>query len=422
MDTANEKVSPADSNAIERFLSWRYGLFVHWGTYALLGRGEQVLFREHLIPSEYAKLARRFRPSKYDARQWARDAKAAGMRYGVLTTKHHDGFCLFHSKHTDYCATKTGPKRDLVGEFIEGFRAEGLGVGLYYSLPEWINIGFMRGRVEDPGGWSKYVDYVHAQVDELCSNYGPIDILWFDGEKTRTVEEWRGIELAKLIRGKQPSALINDRLGFPGDYDTSEQRIVASGAGRPWEACMTTQRRWWGWHQHDRHWRTARDVIGFLADTAGGGGNLLLNVGPKPDGTWPAQFRRNLDRTAEWLRVNGEAIYGTSGGVCEMNTIGQMTVKDSAAYLIILHWPAPELHLSGLATDVKRASLLATGQSLTVRRHGEHILVGGLPRRAPDADGTVIKLELEGPARGYPWASERLWRGDMRKHAAWAKT
>ncbi|MBM4436626.1 MAG: alpha-L-fucosidase [Actinobacteria bacterium] len=414
--------SGPDLAAVRRFNRWRIGLFVHWGSYALLGRGEQVLFREQLVPSTYVRPANRFRPNRFDANQWARDAKAAGMRYAVLTTKHHDGYCLFDSRRTDYCAPRTGPGRDLVREFVRAFRAEGLGVGFYYSLADWRFPAYFEGARGDTPALRRFVDYIHAQVDELCSHYGRLDILWFDGAWPLSAERWRSDDLMAFIRRKQPHALINNRALRAGDFDTPEQRIVASAPGRPWEACLTSQHRWWGYHAGESAWRTPRDVILALARTAGGGGNLLLNVGPRADGTWPARFHGILRRLGAWLAVNGEAIYGTEAGVCDTWSIGQMTVKGNRAYLLAFLWPGAELHVGGLASRVTSARLLATGQELAVVQQGEHLVLRGLPRRPPDLDCSVIALQLDGPAKGAPWAAVRLWQpgADPGAYASWA--
>ncbi len=403
------------------FSEAKFGLFIHWGIYSLLERGEQVLFREHLPPSDYAHLAERFRPSRFDADAWAATAVAAGMRYAVLTSKHHDGYCLFDSAVSDYTAPKTAAGRDLVAEYVDAFRRAGLRVGLYFSLADWSKPAYFSGPERDPAGFAAFVDCAHAQVRELCSNYGPLDVLWFDGSWPHDDEAWRAEELLAEIRRRQPGVLVNNRAILAGDFDTPEQRIAASAAGRPWEACLTATERWWGWHRGDTQWKSAREVVHLLCRTAGEGGNLLYNVGPKPDGSLPAEFVDSVAEVGGWLRRNGEAIYGTRRGVSELITLGYMTVKGSTAYLLVLFWPGAELHLSGLANRVRSARFLADGAPITVRQVGEHIHLTGLPERPPDPLATVITLDLEGEPRPSDWARERLWEGDAARMRAWAE-
>jgi len=409
-------------NAQRWFAGARFGLFMHWGMYALYGRGEQVLFREHLAPSEYRRRASEFNPRLYDPVAWAEAAKEAGMRYAVLTAKHHDGYCLFDSKWSDFTSTKTGPQRDLVGEYVTAFRRAGLRVGLYYSLADWQWPAYFDGPDQDSRAFGQFLEYTHGQVRELCRNYGPLDIMWFDGAWPHDPDTWHAHALLAMIRELQPGVLINNRTGLQGDFDTPEQRIATSAGQRPWEACITATERWWGYHTGERMWKTPTQVIHMLAQVAEGAGNLLLNVGPTADGRWPRPFIELLGEVGEWLKVNGRAIYDSSPGVCEAISIGRQSVLDSTVFLHVLYWPGDTLHLAGLNNRVLGARFLADGWSIPFEQEGEHLWLKMLPMLPPDDRDTVIALEVEGTPQAYPWAQERLWQGDASRMSAWSAT
>jgi len=226
----------------------RFGLFIHWGMYALWERGEQVLFREHLSPSAYRRHADEFVPEHYDPRAWARLAKKAGMRYAVLTAKHHDGYCLFDSAQSELTSAKCAAQRDLVAEYVEAFRAEGLRVGLYFSLADWQWPAYWQGPEHDPAAFAEFIAHVHAQVRELCTQYGMLDVIWFDGAWPYTPEQWQAQQLCDMIRELQPGILINNRTGLPGDFGTPEQTILHTPDQRMWEACIASVERHWGYH------------------------------------------------------------------------------------------------------------------------------------------------------------------------------
>ena len=257
----------------------------------------------------------------------------------------------------------------------------------------------------------------------MCTKYGKIDVLWFDGDWPHSIREWQSGKLAGMIRRLQPGILINNRLfkraPGSGDFDTPEQEITASS--RPWEACLTSTCRWWGWHAGDRLWKSPSQIITNLCQTAGEGGNLLLNVGPKPDGRFPAPFVRSVREVGHWLETNGEAIYGAQRAVCETTSIGYMTTKGNVAYLLVTFWPGRELHLRGLKNHVRNANILGHPQKISVVRDGEHIYLRGLPARSPDRACTVIKLQLDGKAQGYDWAKTRSWSDDPSVFAKWAE-
>lgn len=402
------------------FAEARFGLFMHWGMYALYERGEQVLFREHLTPSAYRRRAAEFNPQRYRPHEWANLAREAGMRYAVLTAKHHDGFCLFDSAVSDLTSVKTGARRDLVRDYINAFRRVDLRVGLYYSLADWQWPAYFNGPARDPEGFARFVDYTHAQVRELCTHYGPLDVIWFDGVWPHSAEDWRAPELIQMIRELQPGIVINNRAGLPGDFDTPEQQILGGPLAGIWESCITATERHWGYHAGERVWKTAEQVIRMLAQVGEGGGNLLLNVGPRADGTFPPRFTELLEEVGEWMRTNGAALYGCTPGVCECISIGRMTVVGSTVYLHVLYWPGETLHLAGLDNRVTKAYFLADGWSIHFEQQGEDLYLRNLPTIPPDPRDTVIVLEVEGTPKPFPWAADRLWQGDASRMAPWS--
>ncbi|MBC7254548.1 MAG: alpha-L-fucosidase [Chloroflexi bacterium] len=369
----------------------RFGMFIHWGVYAIPARGEWVMYQEHIPHEEYAPLAREFNPTKFDPDAWVRLARGAGMRYMVLTTRHHDGFSLFDSQVSDFTAPKTAAKRDLVRAYVEACHRGGMRVGFYYSLLDWRYGAYFRGPQRDPEGWAKLVEYVHAQVRELCTNYGKIDILWYDGGWPYTAEDWRSAELNAMVRSLQPDILINNRSQLPEDFDTPEQHIHASPPGRPWEACMTLNDSW-GYNAADDNWKTPKQVIAYLVRCASGGGNLLLNVGPKPDGTIPPESERILRQVGEWLQRNGGSIYGTVR--CPLSTsTGLCTLKGYTLYVHVLRWPGKELVVPRLLSPVRSVHLLVDGKSVKFEQKGDRLFLSGLPGRAPDPLDTVLVVE-----------------------------
>ena len=419
----------------------RFGLFIHWGPYAAYGRGEQVLFREHLDQQDYARRACQWNPQHFDAAAWAEVARRAGFRYSVMTTRHHDGYCMWDTRFTDYSSRRQAPQRDFIGEYVEAFRAAGLRVGLYYSLADWRIPAYWEGPQRDPKGWTTFREYVHNQVRELLTHYGRIDVLWFDGAWPQGPEDWRSAELVEMIRSLQPHILINDRLGSAeptpptpgavvadvgrsrklGDFGTPEHQI-APEAGRLWESCQVSTWRLWG-HTIGEHWRPADLLLDMLVETASKGGNLLLNVGPDGGGQLPPEFVERALAIGHWLDVHGEAIYGVEPGeVCEFITYGRQTRKDNNLYLIIRFWDGrPSLTLAGLATPVRRAVLLTTGQELEFEQSDDTLTLHGLPSQPPTDLFPVIGLECAGPPQPSPWAADRLWQGDPRRMTAWAQ-
>jgi len=384
------------------FVEARFGMFIHWGLYSLLERAEWVMYLERIPRSEYAKLAERFRAERFDPELWAEIAREAGMRYMVMTARHHDGFSLFDTRFSDFKSTRTPAGRDLVAEYVEACRRAGLRVGLYYSLLDWRWDAYWRGPKRDPRGWEEFLEYVHGQVEELCSNYGPIDVLWFDGAWPYGPEDWRAEELLQKVRKLQPHILVNNRTGLPGDFDTPEQHVPWwSPPGRLWETCMTMNESW-GYFEADRNWKTPRQIIETLVRVVSLGGNLLLNVGPRGDGSFPPEAVEVLAHVGAWMRRHGESIYGAAGAPFT-TTVGPVTAKGSVAYVHAFRWPGKRITVAGVGNSVVSAYILTTGERVRFRQEGDRVILEGLPALPPDPYDTVIALELDGPPRAAPY-------------------
>jgi len=392
----------------ERRMRWwheaRFGMFVHWGLYSQLGRHEWAMNRERIPMAEYEKLADTWRPKERPAREWARLAKQAGAKYMVMTTKHHEGFCLWDTAQTDYNAVKHGPGRDLVREFVDACREFGLRIGFYYSLMDWHHPDGARCAT-DAAARRRFLDFTDGCVRELCSNYGKIDIMWYDvAWPMRTPALWESARRNAMVRELQPDIIINNRSLLDEDFGTPEEHVTAAGPGRAWEACMTFNGSW-GYMPSAIDWRSVREVLGMLRTATAGGGNLLLNIGPKPDGSAPEEAVERLEAVGRWIDGNGEALYGQvdridgrlEGGMLT----GRWTLKGNAAYYWCDRWPGGELAIGGLRTEVKRASYLASGEPIAFEQTENRLVLKGLPAKSPDtiAGVCVIKLEFDVPPR-----------------------
>jgi len=390
-----------DKARTDWFKQARFGMFIHWGDYSVLGRGEWVMWQEQIPPEKYAKYADQFKPTKYNPETWAALAKEAGMKYMVLTTRHHDGYCLFNTATTKFNAAQTGPGRDLIAPYVKACRKAGLKVGLYYSLGDWRNPDFWKHWTTTPkkgsSHWDQMVANVHAQVRELCTNYGQIDLIWYDGgffPQDRTLAEaYDSKRLNAMIRRLQPQIIINNRSGLPEDFDTPEGHITASLPGRLWESCMTHNKHW-AYFADDDLFRPARSVVIDITACAWGGGNYLLNVGPKPDGTIPAPSVKMLKEVGGWMRRNGEAIYGSER--CEVTgaAFGVTTAKPGRIYLLVHWWPGTELKVPGAGIKPRKAWILSTKKPVKFRVQGKDLFFTGLPAQSPEPMTTVIGLEM----------------------------
>lgn len=381
----------------------RFGLFIHWGLYAILGQGEWAMFTQRIPAREYARLARRFTAKRYDPDAWARMAVDAGMRYAVLTARHHDGFCLFDSKVSDFTSVKTAARRDLVAEYVAACRKAGLRVGLYYSLLDWRFPGnFEPAKLPDSA--QAMVEQAHAQMRELMANYGTIDIVWYDGgyvyngmkSRDDMAPFWRAAEINAMVRRLQPGIIINNRIGLDEDIDTPEQHVKASAPGRAWESCMTMHDAGWGFVRNSPAMQTAPQLLGHLVTAAAGEGNFLLNVGPKPDGTIRKEERERLAAIGRWMKANGEAVYGSER--CALSAPdGHWTRKGSVGYLIVRRWPAREVVVPLVKTAAERADLLGSDAPLRLSmRSNGRLVVSGLPKKPPVPPFGVIRVKFAG--------------------------
>lgn len=420
----------------------RFGMFVHWGLYSGLagtwegkpvGKSGGMEWIQNRVKADTKTYAKRaiplFRPEPGFAVAWARLAKEAGARYVVFTTKHHDGFALHDSAASDFDAgTLLG--RDLVKEIVTALRAEGLRVGFYHSVIDWHHDQYeyalskqlphpLEGKPYPNGTRNHrvYLDYLRAQVDELLSNYGPVDIMWWDysAQDFQGDEAWRASDLMTLARERQPRAIMNNRLfripaagwasmetdGYApsldtryGDFITPEQHIPAAGMpGLDWETCMTMNTTW-GYSDHDKAWKSGAELVRNLVDAASKGGNYLLNIGPRGDGSVPEESVRSLRAIGRWLKANGESVYGTGAGLVTNLPWGRSTTKGTTLYLHVFDWPADgDLVVPGLKGPVRGARLLG-GAALETLFEGDRLTVS-VPPVAPDPVASVVVLELK---------------------------
>ena len=385
----------ADSTA-DRIRWWqqaRFGMFIHWGIYALTGRGEWEMYTNHWPVAEYSRLADRFQPRFYNPTEWVAIARDAGMKYVVLTTRHHDGFCLFDSRVSDFTSTRTAARRDLVAEYAEACHKAGMPMGFYYSLGSWRFPGLTEGKpVQDLSVYGEMVEQTHAQVRELCTNYGKIDILWYDGAYPDQ-KIFRAAKLNAMVRRLQPHILINDRSGQPEDFATPEGEVRAEK--RPWEACITMHSTW-GYRPGERGYKPIPHLIALLCQASALGGNLLLNVGPDADGRIPGPAIERLRAIGSWLRVHGEAIYGTTPFHTPHIYLGATARKGNKVYLMIHHmWPGSTVPFAWFPHRVQEACLLSTGQKVRVEQKGDRVWLHDLPENWPEPNVPVIALTIE---------------------------
>lgn len=392
--------SPGDT---EWFRHDRFGMFIHWGVYALPARGEWVKCKEFIPEEKYDNYLNYFDPDLYDPREWARQAKAAGMKYAVLTAKHHDGFCLFDSKYTDYKCTNTPAGRDLIKEYADAFRAEGLRVGLYYSLLDWhhphYTLDYNHPRRHDKDGeeinrgrdMKIYTQYMRDQVRELLTNYGRIDILWFDFSVTfhtipedrpwmtmvnKGKDEWESEKLIALARELQPGIMINNRADIEQDIWTPEQfqpnewvRHEETGELVTWEACQTFSGSW-GYSRDELTWKSPEILIRMLVNTVSCGGNLLMNVGPTARGYFDARAEAALKVYADWMKYNSRSIYGCTMAEPEIlaglpaDCRYTQSEDGKRLYVHIFAYPLNNLRLGGLADKVAYAQFLHDGSEV----------------------------------------------------------
>lgn len=389
----------------------RFGMFIHWGLYSVYGHHEWAMEEEGIPVPEYEQLATRFKPKPNAARAWAKLAKQAGQKYMVMTSKHHEGFCNFSTRLTNYCAPKQGPGRDLAAEYVEAARAEGLRVGFYYSLMDWHHPDGARCKT-DEAARRRFVDYTHGLIHELMTQYGKIDVLWYDVDWPLTADEWESEKMNKMVFSLQPDIIVNNRNGLPGDFSTPEQHIQAARSGRAWETCMTMNDSW-GYQRADDAWKTPKAIVANLAECAQGGGNYLLNIGPTGDGSIPEPSVRILTEVGRWMDQHGATIYETQRSQVDRSVMAHFTRKGNTLYIHVYFWPGGTVAVGGLRTKVKSARLLATGQAVTVKQEEFRVQFTGMPEQAPDPLATTIEVECDGePVQDTDWVRKDRPRND----------
>lgn len=416
------------------WLDARFGLFIHWGTYALAARHEWVKNYERIPDEVYQKYFDHFNPDLYNPREWAAAAKAAGMRYFVITTKHHEGFCLWDSKYTDYKATRTPYGKDLLKPMVEAFRAEGLRVGFYYSLLDWHHPDYpvdgkhpMRDNKDareqsKSRDMNRYVDYMENQLRELLTDFGPIDCLFMDfswtGQDSKGHKDWQSERLLKVIRELQPGCLVNDRLDLlerpdGWDFRTPEQFmprawVSLDGMRVPWETCQTFSGSW-GYHRDEATWKSPQQLIVMLIETVSKGGNLLLNVGPTGRGTFDDRAKDRLAAMGDWMKLHSRAIYGCTAAPEEFkkpdNCLLTYNPKTKRLYLHVLTWPMGKLHFDGIAGKVAYAQLLndasevkfsaTQGGTMADQKGAINGITLDLPMLQPNVTVPVVELFLK---------------------------
>ncbi|MFA6134032.1 MAG: alpha-L-fucosidase [Phycisphaerae bacterium] len=399
------KQTAKDKDRARRMAWWhqaKFGMFIHFGLYSILGRHEWAMDAEAIPVAEYEPLAHQFKPKAGAPRAWARLARQAGMKYMVLTTKHHEGFCLWDTATTDFCAPRQACGRDLVAEYVRAARAEGMGVGFYFSLMDWHHPDGQKCAT-DQAARRRFLDYVQAQLRELCTQYGKVDILWYDVPMPlREPELWESARMNAMVRRLQPDIIINNRSRLPEDFGTPEQKIVAEPGGRAWESCMTMNDSW-GYHAADDAWKTPKQIIRNLITCARNGGNYLLNIGPRSDGSIPEESVHILKAVGKWMAVSGKAIYGADRCAVRHSQFAGFSTQGKKLYVHCYFWPGQTWSVGGLKSKVKSARILASGQKLKFEQTPLRFTIFGAPARAPQDPVTTIVLDCAGkPVQGPP--------------------
>lgn len=426
-----------ESQKKERMAWWteaRFGMFIHWGLYALPARHEWVKNAERLTNEDYQKYFDNFNPDLYNPREWAKTAKAAGMKYAVITAKHHEGFCLFDSKFTDYKATNTSYGKDILKEWVDAFRAEGLKIGFYYSLIDWHHPDFTIDRIhplrtDDKAKMAelnknrdmdKYRLYMQNQVRELLTNYGKVDILWLDysypGEYGKGHEDWGSETLIKMVRQLQPGILVNDRMDLrqyadAWDFITPEQHKVLKwpekdGKKISWETCQTFSGSW-GYYRDEHTWKDNKQLLVLLIESVSKGGNLLLNVGPTARGLFDDRAEERLEKMGDWMKLNNRSIYGCTQAPEEFivpeNSLLTYNPKTNRLYIHLLDYPLHHFNLTGYKGKIKYAQFLHDASEIKITQRIENGTIVDansgninltLPVTKPNVEIPVIELIL----------------------------
>jgi alpha-L-fucosidase len=420
-----------NSQKAERMKWWtdaRFGMFIHWGLYALPARHEWVKNAERMTNEQYQKYFEMFNPDMWDPHEWAKMAKAAGMKYVVLTAKHHEGFCMFDSKFTDYKSTNTPYGKDIVKEYVEAFRAEGLKVGFYYSLLDWHHPDYTidsnhplrqisdsaYARLNKGRDMTKYREYIKNQVRELLTNYGEISIIWFDfsfpGKHGKGHDDWDSENLLKMARSLQPGIIVDDRLDLDNleggwDFTTPEQVQVAkwpevNGKRVPWETCQTFSGSW-GYYRDEYTWKSPAQLLELLIESVSKGGNLLLNVGPTARGVFDSRAQDRLKAIGDWMKFNNRSIYGCTeapeGITAPANTLLTYNPVAKRLYIHLLAYPLGSLTLSNIGDKVKYIQFLNDASEIRYRPSDEskNDLILSLPVQKPQVEIPVLEVFLK---------------------------
>ena len=413
-----EPIAPQPEEKLQWFRDAKYGMFLHWGLYSLLGRGEWTMFMDRINASDYARLADKFSAPAFDAAAWARTAKQAGMRYMVLTTRHHDGFCLFDSKVSAYNSMNTPAHRDFVREFADACRAEGLKVGFYYSPMDWRFPGYFFPELYCDSALAMR-DQCREQLRELMTNYGKIDMIWFDGEwlahggigydhgKGWLRREdfgsdplygevnyfWQSEDVMRMIRELQPDIIVNNRFGWEGDFEVRERFAGSMQTDKPWDSndCLAKS---WGYIP-DMPVLSVRQVVERLVSVVTRDGNLLLNVGPRGDGSFDPLHAERLAQVGAWLREYGDTLYGTRGGPVEPGPWGGATYRGNKLYLHVTEWTSDKIAFENRFGRLQSARLV-TGGELLLREDGSTVTFSAAPEHRHPYD-TIAELTFDAP-------------------------
>ena len=434
-----EETAEQRDKRMEWWREARFGMFIHWGLYAIPagvwngeripGIGEWIMHSAQIPIEEYEPLKDRFNPINFDADAWVRLAKQAGMKYIVITSKHHDGFALWDSDHSDYDIMATPFQRDILEELSDACRRHGLKMCWYHSILDWHHPDYLprrewETRSAEGADYGRYIDYMKDQLTELLTKFGDIGILWFDGGWEHPSEMHRAEEVIRHVRGLQPDIIINNRIRLPQDYDTPEQYIPATGLpDRDWETCMTMNDTW-GYKSWDDNWKSTERLIRNLIDIVSKGGNYLLNVGPTALGEIPEPSIERLEAIGSWMEVNSEAIYGTTASPFHRLDWGRCTKKRDrrgrwTLYLHVFDWPAGgRLTVPGLRSEIRHAFLLSDSREnpLAVSHDGESVVVT-VPDEAPDEIAPVVVLKLDGELDVAPYVIRETAGGSVELNA-----
>lgn len=415
--TDKDRAIEPDAKKMQWFKDAKLGIFIHWGIYSVNGIAESwSFFNGYISHEDYLKQLKGFNAKNYNARQWADLIKESGAKYAVLTTKHHDGVALWDSKQGGINVVKDTPaKRDLIQPFVDALRKNSLKVGLYFSLLDWSYADYdvftnkEKRYSDDPARWAKFLTYYQGQLREISERFNP-DLYWFDGDWEHSAEQWQAEKMRALLLAKNPQAILNSRLKGYGDYATPEQGVpIAPPKAKYWELCLTMNDNW-GYQPHDTNYKSANQIIRILVDCLGLGGNLLLDIAPKPDGTIPDEQVAILKKLGRWTKKHQEAIYATEAGIPLEHFYGRTTLSPDkkTLYLFLDGKPNGQVLVKGLKNNVLRARVVGNGTVLNHKVLGKQywsevpgLLYIDVPNDVLDEEVTVIALLLDKPLELY---------------------